>query len=71
MVVHFKTDDLWLVYWGSRPSTFYYFDMTNGNWVDNRNTYSYNTFNIYNKYCPDEVKEDSFMKLLIGIIEDL
>lgn len=58
-----KRDDLWLVYWGSRPSTFYYFDMTNGNWVDNRNTYSYNTSNIYNKYCPDEVKEDSFMKL--------
>ena len=58
-----KRDDLWLVYWGNRPSTFYYFDMTNGNWVDNRNTYSYNTSNIYYKYCPDEVKEDSFMKL--------
>ena len=57
-----KNDSTWQIRWSNKPGTYYYYDFTNGNWVDSRNLYFPYTSVIYNSRCSDGVKENSFLK---------
>ena len=60
-----KSENSWQIRWGHKPTMYYYFDFTNGNWVDSRSLFLPYTSVIYNKRCSEGVKGSKFLKYYV------
>ena len=58
-----KTSDMWYIDWSRKPRTFYYMDITNGEWVDSISINMPYTSRLCSSRYPENIREDSFVKL--------